>query len=82
MKNHILKLSALALALVLSAGCATTASEVTADEAMAAAQQAQATAQEALQTANRALQVAQEANQRSMETDEKINRMFQRSMFK
>lgn len=83
---QLLKLSALTLAVGITAGCAssgdieTLRSEVA--NANAAAQRAQATADQALSTANEAKALATEANTRAMDTDEKINRMFKRSMFK
>ncbi len=83
---QILKLSALTLAMGLAAGCASSGDIETlrgeVASANAAAQRAQSTADQALSTANEAKAMATEANTRAMDTDEKINRMFKRSMFK
>lgn len=72
------KLSAVALAVGLFAGCASTADEgmsSDAQAAQAAATNAQATADQALQTANEALACCR-AN------EEKFDRMFRQSMMK
>lgn len=85
-----LKVPVLAVLAGLTFGCASTGDmqalkdmhEQDMQRAMATANEAKATADEARATAAEALRVANEANQRSMATEEKINRMFQRSMMK
>lgn len=78
--------SALAFMTALSAGCATSGSlEEVRQEAQAAqrtANEAKQTAQTALATAQEAQSLASDANARSMSTEESINRMFRRSMYK
>lgn len=68
----VTKLSALALIAGLTVGCAST-SDV---------QKAQNDANEAKAMARTALDTANEAKSLSMATEEKINRMFKRSMYK
>jgi len=79
MSRFVPKVALVLLVIGLSAGCATTGQL---EEVRAEAQRANSTANQALQVANQAQQTATEANARSMETDEKLNRMFQRSMMK
>lgn len=67
------------LAVSLLAGCANT-DEMTAIRTMA--EQAQADAQMAKDTSEQALATANEAMAMSRATDERINRMFKRSMLK
>lgn len=78
--------SALACVAALSGGCATSGSlEEVRQEAQAAqraANEAKQTAQTALATAQEAQSLAADANARSMSTEESINRMFRRSMYK
>lgn len=80
------KVAGLALAVALVGGCATT-DQLNAVKAMA--QDAQSTAQSAKTTADQANQKADEALQQSAAnkkaidaTNEKINRMFKKSMYK
>jgi murein lipoprotein len=84
--SNLAVVSALTFMAALSGGCATSGSL---DEVRQEAQVAQRTANEANQTAQTALATAQEAqslaadaNARSMSTEESINRMFRRSMYK
>ena len=78
--------SVLACMMALGGGCATSGSleEVRqeAQEAQRTANAAQQTAQTALATAQEAQSLAADANARSMSTEESINRMFRRSMYK
>lgn len=80
-------------ALVALSGCATTgqleevksqlnAVQQDANSAKSEAAAARATANEAKDIANRALNTANDANSRAAQTDEKIDRMFKRSMYK
>jgi murein lipoprotein len=80
-------------ALVALSGCATTgqleevksqlnAVQQDASSAKSEAAAARASANEAKDIANRALNTANEANSRSMQTEEKIDRMFKKSMYK
>ncbi|TCO78183.1 uncharacterized protein DUF3359 [Plasticicumulans lactativorans] len=71
MKN-LLKLSALAAVAVLTVGCASTDS----------VEKAQATANQALDVANRANATANEAKALAADTNEKLNRVFKKSMYK
>jgi murein lipoprotein len=70
----------------LSAGCATKGNveQVSQDTQTARqiAESAQQTANEALEAANEAKALAADADERSRRTEESINRMFQRSMYK
>lgn len=77
------KFSALALAAGLTFGCATNGDlEKVRQEALDAANRANSTANQALATANEAKAIAEDAKAMSIATDDKINRMFQRSMVK
>ncbi len=86
----LLKVSALAAFAALSFGCASSGDmksmksmhEQSMERSMSTATDAKATADEALRVANEAKAMAAEANARSMSTEEKINRMFQKSMMK
>jgi murein lipoprotein len=84
--KNLIKISALAAVAALGAGCATTGDlQKVSDEAkraQATANEAKATAEQALDTANQARGLASDANARSMATEEKLNRMFKRSMYK
>jgi murein lipoprotein len=64
---------------LLLAGCATNSDLM---EVRQIAEQAQADASSAQATANEARTIAQQAMQMSQATDERVNRMFQRSMMK
>lgn len=70
----------------LSAGCATKGNvQQVSQETQTArqiAESAQQTANEALQAANEAKALAADSDERSQRTEESINRMFQRSMYK
>lgn len=77
--SKLSRLFALALVAGLSIGCATTSDL---EAVRSEAQQAQATANQAKATADEALAVANEAKAMSMATEEKIDRMFRRSMLK
>lgn len=89
MRNSLgtpVKIAAIALSVALMGGCATT-DQINAIKAQA--EQAQTTAQAAKSTADQANQKADEALQQSAankkaidETNEKINRMFKKSMYK
>ena len=83
----------LAPVIVLGAGCTTTPETESmramveearqeAAEARAAALQAQKTADKAQSTADRALRSAESASKCCTDTNEKIDRMFKRSMYK
>ncbi len=87
------KIAALALVVGLAGGCATTdqlnAANSAAQDAQTTARAAQSTAQAAQSTANQADQKAEEALQQSAAnkkaidaTNEKINRMFKKTMYK
>lgn len=87
------KIAALALVVGLAGGCATTgqlnAANSAAQNAQTTARAAQSTAQAAKSTANQADQKAEEALQQSAAnkkaidaTNEKINRMFKKTMYK
>ncbi|HEB81001.1 MAG TPA: hypothetical protein ENI71_03900 [Chromatiales bacterium] len=87
------KIAVLALVVGLAGGCATTdqlnGANLAAQTAKSTAQAAQSTAQTAKSTANQANQKADEALQQSAAnkkaidaTNEKINRMFKKSMYK
>ncbi|WP_020682051.1 Lpp/OprI family alanine-zipper lipoprotein [Marinobacterium rhizophilum] len=88
--RDMLKVSALAAFAALSFGCASSGDmrsmqqvhEQDMQSVQASAESAKATADEALRVANEAKAMAAEANARSMATEEKINRMFQKSMMK
>lgn len=82
----IIKVSIVALAMGLSVGCATqgTLEEVRAEaqRASSLASQAQSTANAAQQTANEARSMAADAQACCRENQERIDRMFKRSMYK
>ena len=76
---RLARLSALAVAASLVVGCASTGDL---EAVRALAQQAQADAQMAKDSANQALSTGNEAMALASATDERINRMFKRSMLK
>ena len=78
-KTSVINLSALVLVAGLAAGCASN-EEISAVRSLA--EQAQADAAAAQATASEARAIAEQAMQMSQATDERINRMFQRSMLK
>ncbi len=81
--KNLITLSALALIASLTLGCATTQDlENVRQEALSCCNETRDTANRAMQTANEALAVANDAKARSIATDERINRMFKRSMLK
>jgi murein lipoprotein len=84
--KNLTKISALALIAGLSIGCATTGDlQKVSDEAkraQATANDAKSTAATALEEARGAKALASDANARSAATEEKINRMFKKSMYK
>jgi murein lipoprotein len=84
--KNLTKISALALIAGLSIGCATTGDlQKVSDEAkraQATANDAKSTATTALEEARGAKALASDANARSAATEEKINRMFKKSMYK
>jgi uncharacterized protein HemX len=80
------KIAVLALVVGLAGGCATTDQlnnvQSTAQSAQSAAQGAKSTANQANQKANEALQQSA-ANKKAIDaTNEKINRMFKKAMYK
>ncbi len=77
--NMLSKLFALGLMGGLMVGCASSSDL---EAVRSEAQQAQATANQAKATADEALAVANEAKAMAMATEEKIDRMFKRSMMK
>jgi len=82
-----IKFSTLALIAALVAGCATGNVELQqlrdeVQRATTTAEEAKAMAGNALETADEAKATASEARTASMETDEKIDRMFKRTMYK
>ena len=92
MQNKLMigKFAAVALVAMLSAGCATKGyvneqvakANSTAESAQATANQAAAKANTASQQASEALAAAQAAQQCCVDTNEKIDRMFKKSMLK
>ena len=83
MTKNTFKPAILAALLGVTFGCATNGDlERVRQEALDAANNANSTAQQALSAANEARTIAQDAKAMSIATDEKINRMFQRSMLK
>ncbi|ANG61279.1 hypothetical protein A8C75_01575 [Marinobacterium aestuarii] len=88
--RDLLKISALVAFAALSFGCASSGDmrsmkqmhEQEMQRTQSTADSAKATADDALRVANEARAMAAEANARSMATEEKINRMFQKSMMK
>ena len=79
MKIATLKLPTLALAAMLAAGCA---SNSDLEEVRAEAAQAQRTADEAKATAQQAQQTADDAKRAADEANTRIDRAFQKSMYK
>ena len=75
----LIKLSALTLIAGLSVGCAST-SDLAAVQRDA--NEAKGMARNAMDTANETKSIAQDAKSVSMATEEKINRMFKKSMYK
>lgn len=73
------KVSALALIAGLTVGCASTSDLAAVQKD---ANEAKATARNALDTAGEAKSIAMEAKSISLATEEKINRMFKKSMYK
>ncbi|HCB14716.1 MAG TPA: hypothetical protein DEP36_14270 [Gammaproteobacteria bacterium] len=73
------KISTLALIAGLTVGCASTSDLKAVQQD---ANEAKSMARSAMDTANDAKSVAMEAKSISMATEEKINRMFKRSMYK
>lgn len=84
--KNLMKISAVAAVAAFGAGCATTGDlekvQAQAQSAQTSANDAKATAEQALDAANQAKTLAADANARSMATEEKLNRMFKRSMYK
>jgi murein lipoprotein len=85
MSHRALLLSGVALTMALG-GCATTQEydqvRAMAEDAKQSAAQAQQAAERAQATADQALNSAQQANDCCTKTNEKINRMFKKSMYK
>jgi uncharacterized protein HemX len=77
--TKLLATSMLTVALGLSAGCATT-SQV--DEAKAIAQEAKKAAMDAQAAASRAQKSADQANACCQDTNQKLDRVFKKSMYK
>jgi murein lipoprotein len=85
--RDVLKVSALVVFSALAFGCASSGDmhamqqmhEQDMQRTQSTADSAKATADEALRVANEARAMAADANARSMATEEKINRMFQKS---
>jgi murein lipoprotein len=86
MMSKTLKLSAIALSTAAVMGCVSTkdleAVRATAEQARSDASAAQSTANTALATAEDARSIANQALSASQATDERLNRMFKRSMLK
>lgn len=88
--HNVLRMSLLVPFVALAFGCASSGDLKALQEqhnqdmqrAMDTANQAKATADEALQAANEARAAANDADNRSKATEEKLNRMFQKSMMK
>ncbi len=88
--REVLKVSALVAFAALAFGCASSGDmhsmkqmhEQEMQRTQTTADSARAIAEDALRVANEARDMAAEANARSMATEEKINRMFQKSMMK
>ena len=85
------RFAVLASVIGLGGGCATTAQidpqeaeslRAMVAEAKQAAEEARAAAERAQATADKALRTAEGANQCCQDTNEKIDRMFKRSMYK
>ena len=79
MIKTLTKVSVLALVAGLTVGCASTSDL---QKVQNDANEAKAMARQALDTANEAKSIAQDAKSVSMATEEKINRMFKKSMYK
>lgn len=79
MKRKISMIASGVLMVGLLSGCVTNQDLM---EVRQIAEQARADAAAAQQTANEAQSTANQAMQMSRETDERVNRMFQRSMLK
>ncbi|MCB1824670.1 MAG: hypothetical protein KDJ54_08900 [Candidatus Competibacteraceae bacterium] len=77
--KSLTKVSALALIAGLTVGCASTSDL---QKVQNDANEAKSMARNAMDTANEAKSMAGEAKSISMATEEKINRMFKRSMYK
>ena len=75
----LIKLSALTLIAGLSVGCASTSDLAAVQKD---ANEAKGMARNAMDTANEAKSIAQDAKSVSMATEEKINKMFKKSMYK
>lgn len=75
----LIKLSVLTLIAGLSVGCASTSDLAAVQKD---ANEAKGMARNAMDTANEAKSIAQDAKSVSMATEEKINRMFKKSMYK
>jgi murein lipoprotein len=84
--KHSMKIATLAVVAAFSFGCASTSDlQKVSDEAkraQATANEAKTTSENALDVANQARSLASDSNARSMATEEKLNRMFKRSMYK
>ncbi|QQS55957.1 MAG: hypothetical protein IPM89_15000 [Candidatus Competibacteraceae bacterium] len=77
--KSLTKVSALALIAGLTVGCASTSDL---QKVQNDANEAKSMARNAMDTANEAKSMAGEAKSISMATEEKINRMFKKSMYK
>ena len=77
--KSLTKISALALIAGLTVGCASTSDL---QKVQNDADEAKSMARNAMDTANEAKSMASEAKSISMATEEKINRMFKKSMYK
>ncbi len=77
--KSLTKIAALALIAGLTVGCASTSDL---QKVQNDANEAKAMARNAMDTANEAKSMAGEAKSISMATEEKINRMFKKSMYK
>ncbi|MDG4562105.1 hypothetical protein E4P82_16675 [Candidatus Competibacter phosphatis] len=77
--KSLTKISALALIAGLTVGCASTSDL---QKVQNDANEAKSMARNAMDTANEAKSMASEAKSISMATEEKINRMFKKSMYK
>ncbi len=77
--KSLTKVSALALIAGLTVGCASTSDL---QKVQNDANEAKSMARNAMDTANEAKSMASEAKSISMATEEKINRMFKKSMYK
>ena len=77
--KSLTKISALALIAGMTVGCASTSDL---QKVQNDANEAKSMARNAMDTANEAKSMASEAKSISMATEEKINRMFKKSMYK